>query len=251
MRYQNREPLNVILAQDINVGELDLHCLRNIYKLTEFHAGNDYQDGSFFMILERLFAYLTNDHVEGKRKHLYPRQIKDIVRQEKSREALSNIENIVADLFTNFEEIDMLFEPKFDQFKFKSSIVKKIKYGKPNSFSHDMSDINRIPKHPTELLHDMNELLESSNHFVDSLAFEIIKHILEEETNPENASLVWDGFTVMFENPKDFDFHCEWFFKKARCGDVSNNGDLDMAYHSAINQSDIVHALLDRYQKLM
>lgn len=239
-------------AKDFMIEQSDLSCIVNTQVLTQFR--HDYQDRAFYDILHRLMACLTSStDCESNRLFLMPREVYNIVKENKATDDLHPVEKVVASLFKQLPILSTLFveHDLFEDMDFMKEIRKSVKFGKPNTFSHDTSSIQRIPTKPSELIDDVQSLLVSKNHFIEDIGVELLNLIFNKDFNPEYHNHVWGGFTAMFDNADEFEFHQQWFYKNARTGDVSSYGDFDMAYHAYINGSDIVSTLLLRYKELM
>lgn len=239
-------------AKDFMIEPSDVSCIENTQVLTQYR--HNYHERAFYDILHRLLACLTSStDCENNRLFLMPRELLAIVKEKESTVDLEPLEKLVASLFEKFPTMDMLFvnNSQFKEFDFMSSIQKSIKFGEPNSFTHDTSSIQRIPKEPSEFISDVESLLVSKKHFVEDIGIKLLTLVFNKEFNPDYYDHVWGGFAIMFDDVDEFEFNKEWFYKNARTGDVSSYGDFDMAYHAYINGSDIIPTLIQRYKELM
>ena len=239
-------------AKDFMIEPSDLSCIENTQVLTQFLG--DYQKRAFYEVLHRLMACLTSaTNQDNERIFLMPREIYSLVQEEKPIIDLHPLEKILATIFIEVPSMHMLFvdNNEFRPNSFFSASNKHIKFGKPNSFMHDMTVIERIPTNPKELISDIKILLTSKTHLLEDIGVSLVELLMDDDFNPEYKKQTWESFSVMFKDKDEFEFHQEWFYKIARSGDVSSYGDFDMAYHGYVNGSDIIPALIQRYKELM
>lgn len=230
----------------------DLYCIRNTEALSEQRYRR--QTSSFTNILFRLTCLMTNTvdyDKDNKPVFLKPFDIFSMVKNNESLLDLKPEEKIYASLFQTYPLLSDIFkkDTDFSSIEFLNSISDSLGFKGHQEF--DTSSIHCIPENPKDLFKDIESLMNVNSDFVEDLGLRIMTVIFDKSSNPIYHESSWNSFHCVFGDISLIEFNESFFYKMPRTSDASSYGHLDMAYHSYINNSDILFSLMERYKEIL
>ncbi len=231
----------------------DTNFLLNADKLTDrrvrTRSAQDYRSEGWYNIVYRLSLLLCTD----KSSKYKPTEIFKLVRESqgniKSDMGMNKIELIFFGLFSDFPIYQALFldQDDFNTMSFSKSMDQVLGLAKPNA-PLGLEITKKRPENTSELMLLISEQLLKQGHYIETLGLKVLDLIVNDENNSLKDD-IFKSFELMFQEPDNFDLHQEWFYSIARKSNVSESGDLDMAYYYWVNNSDIAGEILAHYKE--
>lgn len=206
-----------------------------------------YHVNSIVNIITRLSESSITKETEQK---LTPSIIFDSI--EKSEKL--NIDNPLDDvLFTLCSDLPFLSE-LFDEDYFESYVfdIKQV-VNKDLKEENTLEFGNDIPNNPDDLLSLFKINIEKSNNpYVELINYKIMSYIFSKKYNETYVDIAFNSFYSIFQDDKhEQDINEEWFYKTPRTSDISHSGHVSMAYHSFINNSDIIGNMIRHFKSVI
>lgn len=248
--------LPTLLAYDIKDNELrdvDKNFVCNVWKISErFNRhinSRAYADESFYAMVFQLTQLLTfKNTVYDVKPFIKPYELANM--NEDQLAEVSQIERTFAGLFVLFPEFKNLFEldpeefrPRQMSFELHQRLITE-HFEEIELFSFP----DELPTSSEKLIETLEKQLPNIGHLMDVLGIEVLKYISSDD-NPEYKGHFYQNFITIFEDINKIEENEYWLHTYPRKSDASFSGYLDMALHSWINNSYVLHEMIEHYKK--